>query len=252
MNRMTINRPVGLLAAIFAVASGSPAALAHGEKPIQDRVITVSGNASSPVAPDLLRIRFGVETQSEASAEAVATNAERMNAVIEAVRKAGVGDEEISTTQFNVQAMYETVQDRSTGQRSQVLAGYRVSNVLMVETPRLEHAAEILDGATRAGANRVDAVEYALAPETMKSVQDDLIEAAVLDARARASKALAPLDYEVTGVQNLSLGGIAAPVQRFADAPMMEMSRAAPTPLFASDQDVSVSVHVTFLIGPRH
>jgi uncharacterized protein len=242
---------IGLLA-ILACLVLPAISSAHENGAPPEHVISVSGNAASSVAPDLLRIRFGVETQEKVSSEAVAANAALMNSVVAAVEEAGVEDDQLSTTQFSVQAVYETVPDRATGQRNQVLAGYRVRNVLMVETPDLDRAADILDAATQAGANRVDSVEYSLAPETLKSVQDGLIEAAVRDARARAEQALAPLDYQITGVQNLSLTSHAAPVQqRFADAPMMAMERAAPTPLFSSEQDVTVSVHVSFLIDRR-
>lgn len=251
MNTPKLRIQTGLLAGLACLLLPADT-LAHGDNPVVERVISVSGNAAATVAPDLLRINFGVETQQQSSREAVAANAELVNAVIEAIRGAGVSDEQLSTTQFSVQAIYDTIPDRDTGQRSQVLVGYRVRNVLRVETPQLDRAAEILDAATGAGANRVDSVEYALAPETLKTVQDGLIEAAVLDARARAGQALAPLDHEITGVQNISLTQVSAPVlQRFDDAPMMEMARSAPTPLFSSDQDVSVSVHVSFLIGPR-
>lgn len=214
-------------------------------------VISVSGSAATSVEPDLLRIRFGVETREASSRAAVAANAELMDAVIGAVRRAGVDEDEISTTQFNVQAVYDTVPDPDTGRRSPVLSGYQVSNVLLVETPDLDKAAAILDGATEAGANRVDGVDFALSPETMKAVQDDLIELAVLDAKSRAEKALEPLDQVITGVQNVSLSGMAVPLQHSADTAMLEMARAAPTQVFASDQDVSVSVHVTFFIGGR-
>ncbi|NND44622.1 MAG: SIMPL domain-containing protein [Xanthomonadales bacterium] len=229
------------------------AATSHGPAtPDPEHVISVSGNAAASVQPDLLRIRFGVETEDAVSSRAVAANAELMNSVVAAVAATGVEQSQLSTTQFNVQAVYETVQDRSTGQRRQVLAGYRVRNVLLVETGELDLSADILDAATQAGANRVDSVEYTLAPETLKRVQDGLIEAAVQDARDRAERALAPLKYVITGVQNLSLSSHAAPVkQHFADAPMMAMERSAPTPLFSSEQDVTVSVHVAFLIGPR-
>jgi uncharacterized protein YggE len=226
-------------------------ALAGDTHAVPGPVISVSGSAATSVKPDLLRIRFGVETREASSRAAVAANAELMDSVIGAVRGAGVDEDEISTTQFNVQAVYDTVPDPDTGRRSPVLSGYQVSNVLLVETPDLDKAAAILDGATAAGANRVDGVDFALAPETQKAVQDDLIELAVLDARGRAEKALEPLGQVITGVQNVSLSGTAAPLHRAADTAMLEMARAAPTQVFASDQDVSVSVHVTFFIGGR-
>lgn len=226
-------------------------ALAGEAHTVPEPVISVSGSAATSVKPDLLRVRFGVETREVSSRAAVAANAELMDAVIGAVRRAGVDEDEISTTQFNVQAVYDTVPDPDTGRRSSVLSGYQVSNVLLVETPDLDKAAAILDGATEAGANRVDGVDFTLAPETMKAVQDDLIELAVLDAKGRAEKALEPLGQVIAGVQNVNLSGMAAPLQRTADTARMEMAQAAPTQVFASDQDVSVSVHVTFSIDRR-
>jgi len=242
----------GLLAGFACLCLWSLPLFAHTDPAVPEKVISVSGNAMASVEPDLLRIRFGVETQAAISRDAVAANAELLNAAIAALRKVGVQESQISTTQFSVQPVYDTIQDRASGQHSQVLTGYRVRNVLLIETADLDKATDILDSATMAGANRVDAVEFALAPDTLKSVQDGLIEAAVLDARSRAERALAPLEHEITGVQNMSLSGVAVPVQqRYADASMLEMSRASPTPMFSSDQDVSVSVHVTFFIDRR-
>ena len=82
-----------------------------------------------------------------------------------------------------------------------------------------------------------------------EQLQDEMIEAAVLDAREKATNALAPLGYVVTGVRQMNLSGFAAPAPIYAAATRMEMAGSVPTQVFANEQDVKTSVNVTFLIG---
>ena len=69
--------------------------------------------------------------------------------------------------------------------------------------------------------------------------------------KSKAEKALTPLGYKIIGVKEVSLSELSIPYPR----PMYDMAygamekSAAPTPIFTSDQDVSNSVNVVFLIG---
>jgi uncharacterized protein YggE len=191
-----------------------------------------------------------VETQRNSSTEALESNAELMEAVVNALRKAGIDRKEIGTSGFNIQAVYDTRQDKASGRRSQVLSGYRVSNMITVETARLELVAPVIDSAVAAGVNRVDGVQFMLSRQVLADLKDKLIETAVLNAKAKAEKALAPLGQVITGVKNVSLSDFAPPAPMMADSGRIEMMRSAPTQIFSSDQDVRTNVQVTFLIGP--
>jgi uncharacterized protein YggE len=74
----------------------------------------------------------------------------------------------------------------------------------------------------------------------------------VANAKARAQKALAPLDHKIIGVKAVSLDEFVMPyptaVYKGAAYDSMESAR-APTPVFSSDQDVSTSANVVFIIG---
>jgi uncharacterized protein YggE len=172
-----------------------------------------------------------------------------MQAVTSSLQDEGIDEDEISTARFNVHPVYENIQDRQTGRHSQVLSGYRVSNNLVVETGNLDRVATIIDTAVNAGANRVDGVHFMLSPELMAELKDSLIESAVLNARSKAEKALAPLDYKITGVMSISLSEhYPSPLPR-AESARMAMASSMPTQVFAPDQDVRANVQVTFLIG---
>ena len=213
-----------------------------------DRVISVSGSAQASVEPDQVSVRFGVETQDQTSSMALAANAELMKSVIDAIQKAGIASKEISTSQFSIQAVYESQIDQSNKQHRQVLTGYRVSNVLQVETGKLDLVAGIIDSAVEAGVNRVDGVQFQLSAERMSDLKERLIAQAVTNARSRAELALTPLGYQISGVRDMSINDFVSPMPRYGEGARMEMAMAAPTQIFSSEQDVTSTVNVTFLI----
>lgn len=219
--------------------------------PSREKVITVTGNANSSVEPDLVNISFGVEIQEKTAKDALAANSELMNKVIAAITQVGITDSEISTSQFNIYPVYDNYQEKETGRYVQELIGYRVSNIINVKTEKLDSVAAIIDSAVSAGVNRVDSVFFSLSPEVYSKLKDDLLEKAILNAKSKAEMALSPLNYKIIGVKEISLSEFSMPYP----TPMYDMAygamekSSAPTPIFSSDQDVSTSANVVFLIG---
>lgn len=219
--------------------------------PSREKVISVTGNANSSVEPDLVNISFGVEIQEKTARDALAANSELMNKVIAAIKEVGITDSEISTSQFNIYPVYDNYEDKETGRYTQELVGYRVSNIINVKTEKLDSVAAVIDSAVSAGVNRVDSVFFSLSPEVYSKLKDDLLEKAILNAKSKAEMALSPLNYKIIGVKEISLSEFSIPYPH----PMYDMAygamekSAAPTPIFSSDQDVSTSANVVFLIG---
>jgi uncharacterized protein len=219
--------------------------------PSREKVISVTGNAVSSVDPDLANISFGVEIQEKTAREALAANSELMNKVIASIKEVGITDSEISTSQFNIYPVYDNYQEKETGRYTQELIGYRVSNIVNVKTEKLDSVAAIIDSAVSAGVNRVDSVFFSLSPEVYSKLKDELLEKAILNAKSKAEMALSPLNYKIIGVKEISLSEFSVPYP----TPMYDMAygamekSAAPTPIFSSDQEVSTSANVVFLIG---
>jgi len=219
--------------------------------PSREKIISVTGTALSSVAPDLANISFGVETQEKTAKDALTANSELMNKVVASIKQVGLTDSEISTSQFSIYPVYESYQEKETGIYTQKLVGYRVSNIVNVKTEKLDSVAAIIDSAVSAGVNRVDNVFFSLSPKVTSKLKDDLLEKAVLNAKSKAEIALSPLNYKIIGVKEISLSEFSIPYPR----PMYDMAygamekSSAPTPIFSSDQDVSTSANVVFLIG---
>ncbi len=251
--RQLIIAAIVVIAVSVSVVSVFSEAMAEEVTPFpsREKTISVTGTASTEVKPDLLNVRFGVETQEKTAKEALEQNSSLMNAVIDALKRAGISESEIGTSNFSIQPVYDYYNDPLTKRNTQELLGYRVSNIVTVETKNLDLAAPIIDSGVSAGANRVDSVFFTLSPQKHLEIKDSLLEKAVLNAKSKAQKALSPLDHQIIGVKAISLSEFAMPYPHpmYRDFAVAEGFAAAPTPLFTSDQDVSTTANVVFIIG---
>jgi len=216
-----------------------------------EKTLSVTGIATTSVEPDLLTVRFGIEIQEPTAQQALEKNSEIMNKVILALQSVGIIESEISTSSLNIYPVYEYVNDDFLGIQTRELIGYNMSNVLSVETEKLDLAATIIDRGVEAGVNRVDSVYYSLSPQKQLDLKDDLLEQAIENAKSKADKALTPLNHSVIGVKSVSLSEFGIPYPQpvfrgnFAESKIMS----SPTPVFSSEQDITTSVQIVFLIG---
>ena len=219
-----------------------------------EKTAYATGTATTSVDPDLLNINFGVETEAKTAKEAMNANSEAMAQIVVAIKKLGITEDELGTSGFNIYPVYKDITDPTTGiyLRSE-LSGFRVSNILHVKTTQLTLASSILDVAVEAGANRVDGVYFTLSPKTQLAVQNDLIEQAVLNAKSKAEKAIAPLGQKIIGVKMVSLSDFAYPPPPiyYGGYATAEVAYSKAPPIFSSDQDVITTVNVVFLIGDQ-
>ena len=237
--------------AVYLIPADNQATAQTTPFPSREKVISVTGTATTSVDPDLLIITFGVETQEKTARQALDTNSQLMEAVVNAIKSVGISEDELSTSRFNIHAVYDSYRDED-GIYTQELIGYLVTNSISVETTNLDLAADIIDSAVGAGANRIDSVYFTLSTDKQLEVKDGLIAKAVLNAKSKAEKALSPLNHQIIGVKAISLSefGMPPPIPMFSGAFAMEESQArAATPVFSSEQDVTTTANVIFLIG---
>lgn len=241
--------------AVGAIPSGSQAQAQTEPTPYpsREKTISVSGTATTTIKPDLLNVQFGVEVQKPTAKEALDANSEMMNKVVDAIKGVGITESEISTAQFSIYPVYESYQEKETGIYKQKLTGYNVSNIIKVKTTKLDLVSNIIDAAVAEGVNRVDTVFFSLSPDKQKNLSDDLLSQAIENARSRAEKALTPLDYQIIGVKAVVLDSVSSPppMPYYYAKAESAMGSVSSTPVFSSDQDVSTSASVIFLIGSK-
>ena len=257
MNKtITVAAAIGVVLALGFSLGAIPAGLnaqAQTEPtpfPSREKTISVTGQANTFVEPDRLNISFGVEVQKPTAKEALAENSDRMNEVIEAIKSVGINADEITTTQFSIYPTYESYLEKETGIYRQKLTGYSVSNIIHVKTPKLDLVSNIIDAAVDTGVNRVDSVWFSLSDKKQQQISDDLLAEAISNAESKAEKALVPLGHKIVGVKHVSLSdtGYYPPPMPYYGAMDFAEAKSA-TPIFSSDQQVSATANVVFLIG---
>lgn len=261
-------KPTNVLATIAAIVIASTALFAEVDAPDyvafaqqqpiyfppEQNTTSVTGTATTTVSPDLVVIQLGVDTQAKSARDAMSQNAQIMNATATAILKLGVTNDEISTTNFTIQPVYNNTGPYPPYNVYQnVFVGYKVSNTLLIKTSKLGLTGSILDTAVAAGANRVDDVSFTLSPSKQQSVQNSLISNAILDAQSKAQNALTPLGEKIIGVKSVNLAELRwpGPMPAYRNMALSEAAPAVTTPVFASNQDVTTQVDVVFLIGAQ-
>ncbi|HET7090405.1 MAG TPA: SIMPL domain-containing protein [Anaerolineae bacterium] len=202
------------------------------------RSITVVGTGSVSIAPDRATATIGVDTQAASPDEATRQNDERVAAVIEALKAAGIEPADIQTAYYNLYA--EQRFDPGTGQPTGEFT-YRVSTGLSVTVRDLPRLGSLLNDAVKAGANNISGVSLSVADQA--AFEASAREKAIADAKARA-QALAELSGvtlgEVVSVSEV-IGGVAPVFDRGLGG--------GGAPIQPGAIEVRMQVQVSFAIG---
>lgn len=118
------------------------------------RVMNVLGSASFLVRPDTATIVLSVITENEELRQAQQENTNRMNRVIQTLRQMGITEENIQTTVYNIQPLYDYVDGQ------QLFRTYEVMNSIIVTMEDVERIGQVIDRAVVSGVNRVGNIEF--------------------------------------------------------------------------------------------
>ena len=175
---------LAVFAAVLLMVSLALPALAEN-----DRVIQVSGSGVVSLAADTASLQIGVNTRKESVKEAQKENANLMAAVMEAIKKAGIEEKDIMTSQFNVFSSYEY--STSVLGKETRTPYYEVQNTVTVIIHDLSLVGTVLDAVMEAGANTTYGISFSSAQANeayqkalTRAVEDAMTKAKVLSAAA--------------------------------------------------------------------
>ena len=223
--------------ALAASAFGASVASAQASIPQPPPQISVQARGEVQVAPDRARVQIGVETQAKTAASAASENNRKQTAILAAIRAVGVPASAITTLNYSVMP----VQRYDDKERRVILEGYKVSNIVQVETDKLEQAGGIIDAGLSNGANRVAGLDFQV--KDAAKARDAALALAVESARRQADVAARAAGGQIAELLELNVNDFERPEPR----PMMSMAKvaggdASPTPLSEGLSTVSVTV----------
>jgi uncharacterized protein len=233
---------LGASALLAPPASGEAAAVAAATL----SSIRVTGDARVGARPDRVQIDLGVQTQAPLSQDAAAANARQCEAVLAAVRKAAGPSAQLRTASYSLSPNY---QYHSSGGEP-TISGYTALNVVEVTLDDLARIGDVIDAATRAGANRVQGIQFTVRDQD--AVRAAALREAASRAHAEAEVLAAALNLRILRVLTVeeSSPQIVPVRARMAVAGAAASSAPVPTPVEAGTLDVSANVTLTVEVGP--
>jgi uncharacterized protein len=228
---------VWLAAAIGAGALLAAPALAQTDFP---PAITVSGEATISVAPDLAQVEAGVTSDGKTAREASEANNVAMGKVLLALKAAGIDARDIQTSRLSLQP--QSAPNRSI---PNAIVGYRASNQVTVRLHDVTKVASTIDLLIGAGANDIGGINFMVSQAS--KLLDDAREQAVADARRKADIYAKAAGVTLGAPLSISEQGSPGPMFR---GKMMAAAPMATTPVAQGEETLSVTVSVSWAIKP--
>ena len=200
-------------------------------------LLSVSSEAEARRVPDIARVSTGVVTQAADANAAMRANAEQMNQVIAAIRRAGIAERDIQTGGINLHPQYRHAENQPP-----TITGYQASNTVDITVRDMARLGSTLDALVAGGANQINGPSFDV--DDKESAYDEARRAAVEKARKRADMYARTLGMRVRRIVSISEGGSVGPPM-----PMMAMARmekSSDTPISPGENALSVSLDVVF------
>jgi uncharacterized protein YggE len=221
---------------------GGVAGQAAGASTVESPRISVRGTGIVTAKPDMANVQIGVQIQNASLDAAQSEATTRANALIDQIKKAGVDEKDIATTQFSV----EPVMNYRENQAPEV-TGFRVTHMLSVKIRDINKAGQIIDDLVSSGANTVYGLSFGFS--NPDALMNQAREQAVKNARATAEQLATLSGVSLGQVILVEDGGSNTPPVPVA-MPAAEMARGAggAVPIQTGQQEVQVQVNVVYAI----
>jgi uncharacterized protein YggE len=226
---------------ILAALTGTllaPPALAQVVPP---PTISVSGEGTVSVPPDMALIDGGVSSEAKTAREASEANNAAMGKVLLALKAGGLDEKDVQTARLSLQPQYA----QQTKPGPNVVVGYRASNRVTIRLRDVTKVAPTIDTLVSSGANEIGGINFMV--EKASKLLDDARTEAIADARRKAEIYAKAAGVTLGLPVSISEEGGAAP------APMAFRKMAgvaAAAPIAQGEETLRVTVSVAWEIKP--
>ena len=239
MRRRTWLLPTALAVGFIMTLPGT-AWTATNDNSRDPRTITVTSTGLVRGTPDVLELTIGVQTRARTAVEALGRNSTLARKVIDAVKNAGVEDDDVQTSYLSVYPVYD-----NDGQNFQ---GYSVSNVVTASLRDFDKAGEVIDAATKIAGDEiiVEGISFSFDDNTelVAKARSDAVKRARTQAEQLADAAGVDLGDLLSISEDSAPSG---PVFEFEASRSLADSEAAP--IEPGAQEVNVQVTLVFEIS---
>ena len=248
------NRILGaltLVMVILTLASLIILNLTRAEHTEYAATITVEGTGEIVAVPDVATFFFTVEAEGETADVAQGQSAETMNTILAYLKEAGVAENDIETTNYNVFPRYR-YEERICPMGSfcppgeQVQDGFTATQQVTVKVRATDQAGSLISGVGERGATNISGLEFTV--DDTSALEAEARTEAIAKAKAEAKSLADALGvklvrlsgyYETSPFEEYGYGGFYA-----AEARSMDMMAVPELPV--GEETTTVTVNLTY------
>lgn len=225
------------------------AAVAQQPEADEPRTLTVVGTGTVEREPERAVVLLAVESEAPTAREASQANAELMEAVIAAIRDAGIPEGDVRTVSYQLNPVYRRPPSGQGG--TPEIGAYRAVNMVEVTVDDLDRLGAVIDASIEAGANRVASMSFQLRDHD--SARRAALEEAVGNARAEAEAVAGASDQRIGEPLSISTSTSRPipPPRPMAMDMMVQARAAADTPIETGSLTVTATVNIVYELLAR-
>lgn len=225
-----IAAPAGVVAPLAATPTAS----------VDGHTITTRAVGRATGTPDTVTVVIGVSTQAASAKAALDANNAKANALLALLRRNGVADKDLRTSQLSVNPTYND--------KGAVITGYQVDNTVQATLHELSKAGALLDAAvgTVGNAVRIQQISFTIGDDSALRAQARA--RAVGQAKAQATQLAQAAGVTLGSIRSLTeLADAGAPITY--DMRSAAGTSAASVPVQPGQQDITVTVDLVYDIA---
>ena len=217
--------------------------------PEEKPTISTTGSAEKEIPSDESRISLAVENTNANPNTARKNNADKMNTIIDVLKQAGLSDENITTSNYQITPNYDY--ENSNYDR---IISYTALNKIELKTSANANISKFVNLAVNNGANRVENIDFVISKKTLDENSMELLKNAFRNAKQKAEILATEGNFTITGVKKIdtsSEGGYTPPVY-FYDNYAGDAAEKMPSPstqIIPQKNKITVTLPVIFYIG---
>ncbi|MFA6992189.1 MAG: SIMPL domain-containing protein [Candidatus Gracilibacteria bacterium] len=210
--------------------------------------VTVDAQGKAYATPDVAEITIGVHTDGDKSDAVVKSNTEKMNKVIEEIKKLGIEEKDIQTTSYYMNPNYIYTPSGESVQK-----GYTIDQTILVKVRDLTKAGDVVANATASGANTLGGIQFKV--DDPEKAKEQAREEAIKKIKEKADMiakqtglhfggAVNYYEYMDTSAYGYGMGGPA-----YMDVSGAGVGGGGATPTTeAGQQEIVLTVSMTYLV----
>jgi hypothetical protein len=209
-------------------------------------LFSASGEGKVTAVPDQATVTVGITQQSQTVAEAKNKVNQSTDNIIKDLKKLGLSDKDIKTTDYSVNPNYSQqlgiAMPMLPQGGQQTITGYTVTQNLNINVQPIEKANQAVDIATKDGANLVGGVNFTFSDQLSKSLESQATTQAVNNAKTKAQSLAKIAGINLGKVVNVVENSGGQPIPMMAVGNAAKLDQSAPTNITPGQNSLTVDV----------